>query len=442
MMNERWFNTVAFIEEITNSVKKKKYNCDLFNLIEEFVDILEPDYETLECLSFKEVIDFYCTLRYLKSIVVGTDVQDRMFPKLGKLIDKCYQCAGLEASEKDNKKFINDIPSNGSTSENKQIQTKSSGHSKFIYNPRNPKHRYYHIIQGWLKEQKTDVPGIFSTGRYGYKQVYLDIPEKMLEDFQERNINFKHTIEMLANVQIHFLKKKVSIIGEDEHSIDAAILMFLHINNYPSFFNIACEMVLKYLISMENVTSLTDVQLETLEHGLHCSKKENNFENIGESDDRRYPLKADDGYCQFLAPIPKRYEADEWNKYYYGFMSTNLSFHEQQRKDLFFEPVKHENIMRRNPYRYKKLIIIKSSDVEKLVGKHGSVLWAIQTITDTLIIIENFTFTKNFKRMIFCAANARNLRSTIHFIRILIENKLNIQRLADNMAKVANLNFS
>ncbi|KRX71245.1 hypothetical protein T06_2648, partial [Trichinella sp. T6] len=33
------------------------------------------------------------------------------------------------------------------------------------------------------------------------------------------------------------------------------------------------------------------------------------------------------------------------------------------------------------------------------------------------------------------------LRSTIHFIRILIENKLNIQRLADNMAKVANLNF-
>ncbi|KRX52308.1 hypothetical protein T09_314 [Trichinella sp. T9] len=106
-----------------------------------------------------------------------------------------------------------------------------------------------------------------------------------------------------------------------------------------------------------------------------------------------------------------------------------------QRKDLFFEPVKHENIMRRNPNRYKKLIIIKSSDVEKLVGKHGSVLWAIQTITDTLIIIENFTFTKNFKKMIFCAANARNLRSTIHFIRILIENKLNIQRLADNMAK-------
>ncbi|KRX85984.1 hypothetical protein T12_620, partial [Trichinella patagoniensis] len=63
-----------------------------------------------------------------------------MFPKLGKLIDKCYQCAGLEASEKDNKKFINDIPSNGSTSEKKPIQTKSSGHSKFIYNPRNPKH--------------------------------------------------------------------------------------------------------------------------------------------------------------------------------------------------------------------------------------------------------------------------------------------------------------
>ncbi|KRX62606.1 hypothetical protein T09_1086 [Trichinella sp. T9] len=123
-------------------------------------------------------------------------------------------------------------------------------------------------------------------------------------------------------------------------------------------------------------------------------------------------------------------------------MSTNLSFYEQQRKDLFFEPVKHENIMRRNPNRYKKLIIIKSSDVEKLVGKHGSVLWAIQTITDTLIIIENFTFTKNFKKMIFCAANARNLRSTIHFIRILIENKLNIQRLADNMAQVANLNFS
>ncbi|KRX28950.1 hypothetical protein T06_395, partial [Trichinella sp. T6] len=30
-------------------------------------------------------------------------------------------------------------------------------------------------------------------------------------------------------------------------------------------------------------------------------------------------------------------------------MSTNLLFHEQQRKDLFFEPVKHENIMRRNP---------------------------------------------------------------------------------------------
>ncbi|KRY06580.1 hypothetical protein T03_2520, partial [Trichinella britovi] len=30
-----------------------------------------------------------------------------------------------------------------------------------------------------LKEQKTDVPGIFSTGRYGYKQVYLDIPEKI-----------------------------------------------------------------------------------------------------------------------------------------------------------------------------------------------------------------------------------------------------------------------
>ncbi|KRY50260.1 hypothetical protein T03_6566 [Trichinella britovi] len=117
-------------------------------------------------------------------------------------------------------------------------------------------------------------------------------------------------------------------------------------------------------------------------------------------------------------------------------MSTNLSFYEQQRKDLFFEPVKHENIMRRNPNRYKKLIIIKSSDVEKLVGKHGSVLWAIQTITDTLIIIENFTFTKNFKKMIFCAANARNLRSTIHFIRILIENKLNIQRLADNMAKI------
>ncbi|XP_003377730.1 conserved hypothetical protein, partial [Trichinella spiralis] len=153
-------------------------------------------------------------------------------------------------------------------------------------------------------------------------------------------------------------------------------------------------------------------------------------------------MKADDGYCPFLAPIPRRNEADEWNKYYYDFMSTNLSFHEQQRKDLFFEPVKHENVMRRNPYRYKKLIIIKSSDVEKLVGKHGSVLWAIQTITDTLIIIENFTFTKNFKRIIFCAANARNLRSTIHFIRILIENKLNVQRLADNMAKVANLNFS
>ncbi|KRZ65265.1 hypothetical protein T08_2253, partial [Trichinella sp. T8] len=130
----------------------------------------------------------------------------------------------LEASEKDNKKFINDIPSNGSTSEKKPIQTESSGHSKFIYNPRNPKHRYYHVIKGWLKEQKTDVPGIFSTGRYGYKQVYLDIPEKMLEDFQERNINFKHTIEMLANVQIHFLKRKVSIIGEDENSIDAAIL--------------------------------------------------------------------------------------------------------------------------------------------------------------------------------------------------------------------------
>ncbi|KRX30227.1 hypothetical protein T05_14451 [Trichinella murrelli] len=32
-------------------------------------------------------------------------------------------------------------------------------------------------------------------------------------------------------------------------------------------------------------------------------------------------------------------------------MSTNLSFYEQQRKDLFFEPVKHENIMRRNPNR-------------------------------------------------------------------------------------------
>ncbi|KRX64611.1 hypothetical protein T09_8659 [Trichinella sp. T9] len=78
----------------------------------------------------------------------------------------------------------------------------------------------------------------------------------------------------------------------------------------------------------------------------------------------------------------------------------------------------------------------------KLVGKHGSVLWAIQTITDTLIIIENFTFTKNFKKMIFCAANARNLRSTIHFIRILIENKLNIQRLADNMAKVIDLSSS
>ncbi|KRX64670.1 hypothetical protein T09_1947, partial [Trichinella sp. T9] len=56
-----------------------------------------------------------------------------------------------------------------------------------------------------------------------------------------------------------------------------------------------------------------------------------------------------------------------------------------------------------------------------------------------LIIIENFTFTKNFKKMIFCAANARNLRSTIHFIRILIENKLNIQRLADNMAKVCTM---
>ncbi|KRY08598.1 hypothetical protein T03_1773, partial [Trichinella britovi] len=47
---------------------------------------------------------------------------------------------------------------------------------------------------------------------------------------------------------------------------------------------------------MENVTSLTDVQLDTLEHGLHCSTKENDFQNIGESDDRSYPLRADDGY--------------------------------------------------------------------------------------------------------------------------------------------------
>ncbi|KRZ06980.1 hypothetical protein T11_7312 [Trichinella zimbabwensis] len=442
MMNERLFNTIAFIEEITISVEKKKYNCDLFNLIEEFVDIHEPDYETFDCLSFKEVTDFYCTLRHLKSVIVGTDVQDRMFPKLGKLIDKCYQCTGLEATKKDNKPRVNVIQSNECTGGNNSINKKSFGYSKFKFNFVKPKHRYYDVIQGWLKEQKSDVPPVFPTRRYCNKQVYLDISEKMLENFNEKNINFKHTIEILTNVTINFLKRKVSIIGEDEDCIDAAIVLFLHINNYPSFFDIACEMVLKYLINMENVTSLTDVQLATLEHELNCSKKVNDFQHNEDSDDGSYPLKADRGYCQILAPIPKRYAADQWNKYYYDFMDTCFSFHEQQQEDLFFEPVKYDNITRRNPSRYKKLIIIKSTDVVKLVGRHGSVLWAIQTISDTLIIIENFPFTKNFKRVILCAANVRNLKSTIHFIRILLQHNLNMQRLADNMAKAANLNFS
>ncbi|KRX90839.1 hypothetical protein T4E_3180 [Trichinella pseudospiralis] len=434
MMNERLFNTIAYIEEITISVKKKKYNCDLFNLIEEFVNILEPDYETFQCLSFKEVIDFYSTLRHLKSAIVGTDVQDRMFPKLGKLIDKCYQCTGLEAANINKKQRVNVIQSNGSTGENNSINKKSFGYSKFV----KPKHHYYDIIQGWLKEQKSNVP----TRRYCYKQVYLDIPERMLEDLHEKNINFKHTIEILANVEINLLKRKVSIVAEHKDCIDAAIVLFLHINNYPSFFNIACEMVLKYLINMENVTSLTDVQLATLEHGLNCSKTVNDFQHNEESDNGSYQLKADDGCCQLLAPIPKRYSADEWNLHYYDFMDTSVSFHEQQQEDLFFEPVKFENIKRRNPSQYKKLIIIKSTDVVKLIGRHGSVLWAIQTITDTLIIIENFAFTKNFKRVILCAANVRNLKSTIHFIRILLQHNLNMQRLADNMAKAVNFNFS